>query len=373
MRHTHAIINLQALKNNLSTIKKSIINPEKTGIIAVVKANAYGHGLIPIAKAALEWGVSHLAVALPSEGIELRTAGITAPIIVLGLIAPEEAEQCVKHKLIVTICESAHVQILTQAAKKTGAKAKAMIKVDTGMNRIGTNHDGAIKLAKELANNESIDFHCLFTHFASAGGPDFTYAKMQAEKFSRLVQELEVLGLRPPFITSSASSASLTLPQCQYDLVREGISMYGLYASEYMHQHQELEPVLKLVTNISYLKKVPANTCIGYEMSYKTKEECYIATLPIGYGDGYSRLLSNKGRVLISGEYYPLCGNICMDQMMVCLGAQTNARVGDEVVLIGKQGDREICLEDLAELVGTINYELACNLAQRVPRIYVNN
>lgn len=372
MRYTRATIDLQAIRDNLSTIKKSIVNPDKTNIIAVVKANAYGHGLVPVAKAAVNWGVSHLAVAIPEEGQLLRQAKITAPVIVLGLIPSEDAELCVREKLIVTVSQPEHLEPLILAAKKLGQKACVMLKSDTGMHRIGADQEGVVKLAKVIHANNNLDFYGLFTHFASAGGPDLSYAKLQAEKFQKLVKEMTELSLRPPFVTASASGASFTMPDCQFDLIRAGIAMYGLYPSDFLQQNYSLEPALRLSTNISYLKKLPANTPVGYEMTYNTDKACYIATLPIGYGDGYSRRLSNKAKILVQGEFYPLCGNICMDQMMACLGPETTAKAGDEVVLVGKQGDNSISLEELAEIVGTINYELACAITQRVPRIYIN-
>lgn len=372
MRYTRAIIDRNAIKNNLTTISKSIVNPQQTNVMAVVKANAYGHGLVEIARTASEWGASHLAVAIPDEGAELRKAKIDKPILVFGLIAPEEALLCVENELIVTVCDKEHIEPLSAAAKKLGRKAKLMLKVDTGMNRIGTDHDGAIMLARQINALPELELYGMFTHFASAGGPDFTYAKMQEQKFAKLVKKMEDLQLRPKFISASASSASLTMPESQYDLVRAGISMYGLYPSNYVSEQQKLEPALSFVTNISYIKKVPANTAIGYEMTYKTKEDCFIATLPLGYGDGYSRRLSNKAQVLINGELYPICSNICMDQMMICLGPKNNAKVGDRVTLVGAQGNNRITFEQLAQTVGTINYELACNISQRVPRTFIN-
>ena len=373
MRYTRAIINLKNIRENLSTIKRNLINPEKTSIIAVVKANAYGHGLIEIAKTATDWGTSHLAVAIPEEGLALRQAQINSPIILLGLIPPHDALLCVQQDLIVTVCQQDHLPPLIAAAKKLGKKTSVLIKFDTGMNRIGTDHQGVINLAKQISALDEIEFHGLFTHFASAGGPDLTYAKMQAVKFQALINDLQALGLRPPLVTTSASSASFTMPHCQFNAVRAGIAMYGLYSSNHLQAQYPLNPALKLVTNIAHLKKLPANQSVGYEMTYHTEKECYIATLPVGYGDGYSRSLSNKARVLINDKYYPLCGNVCMDQMMVCLDVENKAQVGDEVVLIGTQGEYSISLEELAQTAGTINYELACAIAARVPRKYVNN
>ncbi|MDR3349012.1 MAG: alanine racemase [Acidaminococcales bacterium] len=370
LRHTQAIIDLAAIKDNLRTIKNQLANP-KTGVMAVVKANAYGHGLTAVAETALSAGCSHLAVALPDEGVALRQAGIAAPVIVLGLIAPDEADVCARHNLTVTVCADEHLPPLAAAARKTGRPVGAMLKVDTGMNRIGASHAEAIKLAGRLKNMAGLHFSGLFTHFASAGGPDLAYAHEQLGKFRALVGRLEETGLRPPLVSAAASGAIFTLPDSHFDLVRAGVAMYGLYPSDFIAARYKLSPALQLATRISYIKGLSANESVGYEMAWRAKEDCRIAVLPLGYGDGYSRLLSNRAQVLIGGRRCAVVGNVCMDQMMVCLGANCDAKAGDQAILVGRQGGEAITLEELAQTVGTINYELACNIAARVPRVYV--
>ncbi|MDR2006229.1 MAG: alanine racemase [Acidaminococcales bacterium] len=370
LRHTQAVIDLTAIKDNLKTIRTRLVNPG-TGIMAVVKANAYGHGLNAVAETALSAGCSHLAVALPDEGVALRQAGIAAPVIVLGLIAPEEADVCARHNLTVTVCADEHLPPLAAAAKKTGRPVGVMLKADTGMNRIGANHADAIKLAGRLKKMTGLHFFGLFTHFASAGGPDLAYAKEQLGKFRGLVFRLEELGLRPPLVSAAASGAIFTLPDSQFDLVRAGIAMYGLYPSDFIAARYKLSPALQLITRISHINDLPAAAPVSYEMTWRAKEDCRIAVLPLGYGDGYSRLLSNRAEVLIGGRRCAVAGNVCMDQLMVCLGANDDVRVGDQAVLIGRQGGDAITLEELARAAGTVNYELACNIAARVPRVYI--
>ena len=370
MRHTKAIIDLAAIKNNLKVIKGRLRNPG-TGVMAVVKANAYGHGLTVVAEAALSAGCSHLAVALPDEGVALRQAGIAAPVFVLGLIAPEEADVCARHNLTVTVCASEHLPPLVAAAKKTGRPVGVMLKADTGMNRIGAKEADAVKLAGQLKNMAGIHFSGLFTHFASAGGPDLSYAKEQFGKFRELVSRLEEMGLRPPLVSASASGAIFTLPDSQFDLVRAGLAMYGLYPSDFIAARHKLSPALKLATRISYVKDVAKGAAVSYEMTWRAKENCRIAVLPLGYGDGYSRLLSNRAEVLIGGRRYGVAGNVCMDQMMVCIDDNYDIKAGEEAVLVGEQGEDAITFEELARSAGTINYELACNIAARVPRVYI--
>lgn len=370
MRYTRAVINLDAIKYNIDIMKKCLKNPA-TGMMAVVKANAYGHGMVHVAKAALEAGCSHLAVAIPEEGIMLRESGIKEPVTILGLIAPEQAEECVEYGLTVTVFVKEHLECLIAAAKKTGKKAKIALKSDTGMHRIGADNSGIMEMASFVKTQPLLSFDCIFTHFASAGGPNLEYAKKQEELFAELIKSLENEGLRPSIVSACASGGMITMPDSQYDFVRAGISMYGLYPSDFIHEKYTFKQVMSLVTNIAYIKKVKKGTPIGYEMTWTADKDVYIATLPVGYGDGYNRRLSNKGYVLIGGERCPIAGNVCMDQMMVCLGETTDAAVGDEVVLVGSQGGNSITFEELADIVGTINYELACAVSARVPRVYV--
>ena len=370
MRYTQAIIDLAAIRGNLGLIKQKLAASGR--LMAVVKANAYGHGLVRVAKAALESGCEQLAVAIPEEGIVLRAAGVAAPIAVLGLIPPEQAEECVINRLTVTVCEHGHLPPLSQAARKYGLPAGVLVKVNTGMNRIGANPREVPALIAAINQTPGISWAGLFTHFASAGGPDLSYADKQLDNFKQLLQTLTEGGLKPPLISSSASGAVFNLPHGHFDLARVGIAMYGLYPSDFIAQEHKLCPALQLVTRIAQIRAVAAGEPVGYEMNWREEENCLIAVLPVGYGDGYSRSLSNKASVLIGGRRYPAVGNICMDQMMVCLGQNSAAQPGDQAVLVGRQGGESITLEELALQANTINYELACNIAARVPRIYTD-
>lgn len=370
MRYTKAIINLKAITQNLQIIKNNI--SKNTNIMAVVKANGYGHGAVEVAKTAINFGCSHLAVALPQEAIILRQAGINTPILVLGIVAPEELAICLNHNLILTISSSDNLQQVINTAKNYNKVAQVFLKVDTGMGRIGSNGENLLEIATTIKHNNNLDLLGLFTHFASSGGENLSFAKVQLERFNKTINHLKEHGINPTLISASASSAILNLPESHFNLVRVGIAMYGLYPSDLIQEKYILEPALSLITRISNIKKVPANTPIGYEMTYYTKKDSYIATLPIGYADGYNRRLSNKSYVLIKGKRYKVAGNICMDQLMIDLEQDDYIKQGDEVVLIGKQYNSFISLEELAKLVGTINYELACNVSLRVPRIYQN-
>ncbi len=369
MRHTRAIIDLSAIKHNIAIIKQQL--KPGTDVIAVVKANGYGHGAIEVARAALSAGVTRLAVAIPDEGVELRAAGITAPIIVLGLIADEEALLCAENHLTVTVCAPEHLPSLSRAAQRTGCPVSIVLKTDTGMGRIGAKKREALELAQVIKNSPGLDLASLFTHFASADKKDLTQAKQQLADFNLLLKNLEDLGLRPPLVSASASAAVFSLPDSQFDSVRLGIAMYGLYPSDEIRRYVELKPALSLTSRISYVKKLPAGSPVGYGATYHTKRDEYIATLPLGYGDGYSRRLSNQARVLINGRSYPVIGNVCMDQFMVSLGSDEAAQAGDLAVLVGQDGGECISLEELAALAGTINYELTCNISARVPRMYI--
>ncbi len=368
MRHTRAIIDLGAIKHNIRILKERL--RPGAGITAVVKANGYGHGAVEVARAALMAGARDLAVAIPEEGKELREAGITAPITILGLIAPEEALLCAESGLTVTVCHPQHLPPLTAAAQQSGRRINTLLKIDTGMGRIGADAETAAAMAEIIPQSAGLKWAGVFTHFASADSGDLTEAKRQLAQFKDILCQLENGGLKPPFISAAASAAAFSLPESQFDSVRLGIAMYGLYPSEEIRRYVQLRPALSLLTRISHIKKVPAGAGIGYGPTYRAQADEYIATLPLGYGDGYSRLLSNKAKVLINKEFYPIVGNICMDQMMISLGKETDLKTGDLVTLVGAQDEKRVTLEELAALVGTINYELACNISARVPRVY---
>lgn len=370
MRPTYAEINLAAIQHNMREICGKI--SDSTNVMAVVKADAYGHGALPVAHTLLSAGAGSLAVAIPEEGVELRKAGITLPIILLGHTMPEQNPLLVEYGLTPAVSTLESIAALNKTAGEFNSRAKVFIAVDTGMGRIGILPDEVTTFVQALHKFSHIEIYGMFTHLASADEKNKAYAQKQLARFNRAIQQLSAAGLTIPYISAANSATIMDLPAGHFNTVRPGIILYGLPPSHEMHNQLALRPAMSLKTKISHLKKVPAGTAIGYGSTYTTSQETCIATLPIGYADGYSRLLSNKAPVLIGGQRHRLVGRVCMDQIMVDLGPETNAQLGDEAVLFGRQGSEEITVTELADLIGTINYELVCAVSKRVPRIYVN-
>ena len=368
MRPTRAIINLPAIRHNLRQIRASL--PESTLVIAVVKANAYGHGAIPVSRAALEAGADWLAVAIPEEGAELRIAGFRVPILVLGLSLPEQATLCIDRNLTATVASMENLQALHEAAWRKNSRARVMIKIDTGMGRVGIQTTEAVPFIQYARTLSGIEVVGLFTHFAAADEADKTFALTQQARLEAVVRSLAGHGISLPVISAANSAATDSLPGAWLDAVRPGIILYGLPPAPGMPLQLDLKPAMSLVTRIVQLKQVPAGTPVSYGYTYQTPAPAWLATLPVGYADGYSRHLSNRAEVLIHGIRRRVVGRICMDQTVIDLGPHCDAAVGDEAVLFGRQGGAEITLTELATLAGTINYELACGISPRVPRVY---
>ena len=369
MRPTYAEINLAAIKHNIAQLR-SRLQPG-TRFMAVVKANAYGHGAVPVSQTALAAGADCLAVAIPEEGAELRAAGITAPILVLGLTLPEQAPMVVKHNLTATICTEDQIKALSQAARETGRVARVVIKVDTGMHRIGLPPEELLSFIAKVHAAPNLDLRGVFTHLATADAHDKTFAQRQIDCFTAAVKAVEAAGIRFSFISAANSAAIIDLPQGHFNTVRGGIAMYGLPPSQEMHHQLDLLPALQFKTKIVFIKQIQPGDTVSYGCTYQADAPTYIATLPVGYADGFSRRLSNTGEVLIGGRRRPIVGRVCMDQVMVNLGPVCNAAVGDEVVLLGRQGKEMITADEIAQRLGTINYEVVCAISHRVPRIYV--
>ncbi|KYZ75229.1 alanine racemase [Anaerosporomusa subterranea] len=370
MRPTIAYVDLAAIRHNMSTIRKAVSPTAE--IIAVVKANAYGHGAVPVSKAVLASGADSLAVAIPEEGGQLRQAGITAPILILGLSLPEEAPYYVEQNLTATVSTIEGVMALSQAARQLGQKANLMVKLDTGMGRIGLLPAQAFDFIQTVSKLPEIELRGIMTHLASADAADKTSAYRQLAVFEQLGQTLRDSNLSVPVLSAANSATIIDLPAGHLSAVRPGIILYGLPPSEQMKNQLDLQPAMEFKTKIVYIKRVPKGTPVSYGGTYTTTKDVYLATLPIGYADGYSRHLSNKASVLINGKRRQLVGRVCMDQVIVELGETCDASIGDEVVLFGRQGSEEITVTELAGLAGTINYELVCAVSQRVPRVYLN-
>jgi len=361
-------VDLENIKFNLNQVKKNI--PEDTKIMAVVKADAYGHGVIPVAKAVLEGGADRLAVALPEEGKELRENDFKLPIQILGEVLPNQIPILVENDLIPTISKLDTVQKLNELAEKKDIIKKVHVKIDTGMGRIGVFPDDAINFIKKVDSYDNIDIEGIMTHFAKADEEDKSYTYKQWERFQSVIDKLKEIDIKIPIKQAANSATIIDLPEFSLNMVRPGIMMYGLRPSHEVDESFKLKPALSWKAKIVYLKEVPSGTGISYGTTYVTKRKAKIATIPMGYADGFSRLLSNKGEVLINGKRAPIRGRVCMDQFMVDVTDIDNVNIGDELVLIGKQGNDELTATEMADLIGTINYEITCDITKRVPRVY---
>jgi len=370
-RPTRVEVNLDAIAHNIQLIRKKVTSRVK--IMAVVKADGYGHGAIEVAKTAIESGADYLAVAIPEEGLELRRAGIEAPILVLGLIPPEKVQVIVEHNLTQTICTKELAEALSAKAQELDRVAKVHVKVDTGMGRIGVLPEDVVNFIKQISNLKGIRIEGIFTHFSEADKKDKTFTELQIARFKQIITKLERIGIQIPIKHAANSAGILDLPSSYFDLVRPGIMIYGLYPSKEIIHTLNLKPAMSFKTAVAYLKTVPPRTPISYGRTFITQKESVIATLPVGYADGYNRLLSNKGEVLIRGRRAPVVGRVCMDMTVVDVSHIPGVRVGDEVVLFGKQGDDEISIDEVAYKINTINYEVVCNIGKRVPRIYLKD
>ena len=371
----YAKIDLDALCRNMQNTRK-MVRPQ-TKIMAVIKADGYGHGAVPIAKTfdAMEKGeqiVASYGVAMVEEGIELRRAGVKKPILVLGYTPQEWFREAIKYDISLTIFEFFLAEKLSREAVAVGRTAAVHIKVDTGMGRIG--YAGSREDAQEIirmAKLPGIKIEGLFSHMACADERDKTSACGQLARFLAFEKLLAEGGVLIPVKHIANSAGIIDMPQAQLDMVRSGISTYGLYPSDEVDRSKlSLTPVMELFSHISFLKKVGVGYPIGYGSTFITDRPMVIATIPTGYADGYPRALSGKGRVLICGKSAPILGRICMDQFMVDVTHIPQAKQGDTVTLVGRDGKEFISMEEAAELAGSFHYEFACGISKRVPRIY---
>ncbi|MFH1782805.1 MAG: alanine racemase [Candidatus Omnitrophota bacterium] len=366
-RPTFAEIDLSAIRYNLRKIKK-IVGKEVL-ILGVVKANAYGHGMKEVSKELVKDGIGYLGVASLDEARALRSVGIKKNIIVLGTILPKEVEGVLKFNVIQTISDIAIARSLSRIAQRRKKAIKIHIKIDTGMGRLGIWHLEAVKFIQSIFSLKNILVEGIFTHFPSAED-DKVFTNKQIRDFNSLIKELGWLNIDIPIKHTSNSMALLNFKDSHMNLVRPGLIMYGLYPKKGLKKTLKLRQALTLKTRIVYLKDVSKGRSISYGRSHVTKKRTKIATIPIGYGDGYSRHLSNKAEVLIKGTRCPVVGRVCMDMTMCEVGHIKDVKIGDEVILIGRQGHEEISVEEIASLSNTIPYEVVCNIGRRVPRIY---
>ena len=363
-RGTYIRVDLKAIAHNTRVLKASIAPTPH--LMAVVKANAYGHGLLQVAQTALRHGADHLGVAIPEEGEDLRRAGVTAPILVLGAVNARGAEASVRWDLIQTVFDEERVLLLEDAARRLGKTADIHLKCDTGMGRIGVRDEKELRaVLSALGNAPHVRLTGAFTHFADADGEGDQFSLRQKERFESLLRLLPE-GL---LVHAAASAAGARYPWARYDMVREGIALYGCAP---VPECPALRPALSWHTEIAYVKTLPAGECVSYGCTYKTDRETRVATLPVGYGDGYHRALSGRGQVLIGGVRCPVIGRVCMDQMMVDVTAlpPRDVHTGAPCVLLGRQGKEEITAAEMATWAGTISYEMLLAATARVPVYY---
>ncbi len=365
----YASIDLDAVIFNMLSIQKNL--QPGTGIIGVVKADGYGHGAVPVAKAAAPF-VRGYAVATADEAVNLQEHGITKPILILGVTHPSRYQDLIDREIRPAIFTKEQAGPLSDMAAAQGKRAKIHLAVDTGMSRIGMSPDEAgAGVAAGIAAMPGIEIEGMFTHFAKADEADQSSAKKQEDRYLHFTERLKKRGVKIPIHHISNSAAAISLPQAHLQLVRVGISMYGMYPSgEVDHSGVPLKPVMGLKSFITFVKTIPAGTEVSYGGTFRTTRDTRIATISAGYGDGYPRGLSNKGHVLIHGQRAPILGRICMDQFMADVTDIPNAGAGAEATLIGTDGMERITMEDIASLSGGFHYELACDIGKRVPRVY---
>ncbi|MGP4066881.1 alanine racemase [Oceanobacillus sp. M65] len=366
IRPTWAEIDLDAITHNIKAMHERL--PEKTKIVAVVKANGYGHGSIQIAKKALDSGATSLAVALLEEALELREAGIDAPILVMGWVPPEAAAIAAKHHITLTFFQKDWLDQVSRM--EFDERLQLHLKLDTGMGRIGIRSSEALhEILYALNDKPSIYLTGVYTHFATADAPNLTYFHKQKEKFERMLSELREQWSGEVTVHIGNSASAIRLPGDMYDFVRYGISMYGLYPSQPVKEEQaiNLKQAFSLHSRLAHVKQIEAGDAISYGLTYKAEKTEWIGTIPIGYGDGWIRKLQGFS-VLVDGKRMPIVGRICMDQTMIRL--DQDYPVGTKVTLLGSQNGSFINIDEAAAYVDTISYEIPCLLNERIPRIY---
>ena len=373
-----AEIDLSAIAHNVRELRR-ITRPEARLLVAV-KANGYGHGAVEVAKTALANGADQLGVARVEEGVELRRAGIQAPILIMGFTSPLNVGLLQEYGLMPTLYDLENAQQFSTSVNGRNQILPCHIKVDSGMGRLGVAHDAlrldesgsAIKDITAIMRLPGLDVHGLFTHFATADHREKDFAKLQFSRFQNLFRGLESSGVVIPLKHAANSGAIMDMPETHLDMVRAGISVYGLYPSQDVDQSVvDLRPAMQLKAKVIHVKTVPAGTKISYGGTWEADSAATIATVPVGYGDGYSRLLSNRGQMLVRGQKVPVVGRVCMDLTMLDAGNIDGVETGDQVVVMGSQGDSSITADDIAEQIGTINYEVVTSVMARVERVYI--
>jgi alanine racemase len=364
LRPTFATVSLARLRANLAAVKAHVA---PVRVMAVLKANAYGHGLEAVAQC-LAPQADAFGVALVEEGIALRRLGIRTPILVMGGIWTRQVPLFLEHELTFTVPSLARLSDIEQAAAARGARARVQLKIDTGMERIGTHHYSAVPLLEAASRSPHVEVEGIYSHLANADAPDLGHARLQLERFHEVLRFYERRSLPVPLRHIANSAALLRLPESHLDMVRPGLLLYGVYPTR-DGRALEVKPALSWRSRVVYFKVVEAGSPVSYGSTWQSDHRVRLVTVPVGYGDGYFRALSNRASVLLRGQRHPQVGSVCMDQMMVNIewGEAWN---GDEVILVGEQGEARITVEELAEWAGTIPYEVLTAISARVPRIY---
>lgn len=366
-RPTRAIICTDAIAHNLAQVQKAAPHSQ---VMAILKADAYGHGMVQVAQHLVSLGVDAFAVAYLEEGIALRQEGITAPILVLGAVVDYQIDAFIRHDLQLTASSLYKARCMSAAAQKSGRKAQVHIKIDSGMRRIGVRMSNALDFVEQTAQLPGIDIVGVFSHLVDAEAPAHDVSTAQLQEFLALKDALSARGFAPPFHLAN-SAGIFCLPTAAFDIVRPGIALYGVAPGPDLGQ-LPLRPALSIHTEVSYVKGIRKGVAVGYGHNWRAPRDGWLATLPVGYADGYPRALSNKAEVLIHGRAHRVVGNISMDQCTVWLD-QARCEVGAPCVLMGSQGKATISAWDLAKHANTIAYEILCGWSGRVPRSYQNS
>ncbi|NOZ63939.1 MAG: alanine racemase [Caldiserica bacterium] len=361
-------INLSTIRENFRRVRNAI---GKRKILVTVKADAYGHGIHQVSRVLEEEGVDFLGIARWEEGAELREKGIKKPLLLLCPFLPEDADKLLRYNITPSLTSVELLPCLIKEARKRNRKIPVHINVDTGMGRAGINPEEAEKISQEITNSSNLILEGIYTHFPSAD-TDKEFTRRQINSFNTLINNLCSKGIHIPIRHAANSAGILNFPDSFLDMVRPGIIIYGYYPSSQVSKSIEIMPSLYWKTKVLQIRKVEKGTSVSYGRTYFTGKTCKILTLGIGYGDGYSRCLSNQGKVILGGRKYPVVGRVCMDEVMVEVDENTPVKIGDEVMVIGKEGKAEIKVEEVAEKTGTIPHEVVSTIGKRVERIYKN-
>jgi len=371
-RSTWAEISLDAIQHNVKAFKRHI-KPQQAKLMAVVKADGYGHGSVEVAKAAIEAGADYLAVAFLDEALVLRNAGIDFPLLVLGYTEPEGVEAAIENDITLTVFTKEVIKQIEHVAEEKKKRAHIHLKIETGMNRIGIrDSEVALELVQSLSS-DYVQLEGAFTHFADADSTDATYTRKQFNTFTAVMDYLEKNGVHIPIKHCCNSAGTIQYPNMHLDMVRVGISLYGLYPSEHLRRDITLIQAMSFKTKPVLVKTVDAGEPISYGCTFTPKEKSVIATIPVGYADGFSRLLSNRGEVTVHGKRAPIVGRICMDQSMIDVTDVGEVETSDIVTIFGEPSEGYIYMGEVADIIGTIHYEIACLIGKRVPRVYIKN